>query len=152
MKKNFIRKIIIISFIFSLANISNISKVYAGWFDKKIKVTKCFRGNFNAGTNNAGGKWKSYKEMKKSDWSEPELSAEIDLEKEIVIIESIWSNKVSISKHSILSATDNFISTVPDPSWGTWVFDLKKEGLSGQNANRSAVRCHGDCIHKCSFN
>ena len=30
--------------------------------------------------------------------------------------------------------------------------DLKKEGLSGQNANRSAVRCHGDCIHKCSFN
>ena len=42
MRKNFTTKIITMLFIFSLANISNISYVYAGLFDNKIKVKKCW--------------------------------------------------------------------------------------------------------------
>lgn len=150
MRKNFITKIIAILFIFSLANISNISYVYAGWFDKKIKVKKCYRAN--AKWKNGEKIFKSYKQSKSQDmFVEVELTAEIDLEKEIVIIESIWDNKVSISRHAMLSATDNFISTVPDYEYGTWVFDLRKETMSGRGSPK-AVRCLGDCVYKCDFN
>ena len=150
MRKNFTTKIITMLFIFSLANISNISYVYAGWFDKKIKVKKCYRAN--AKWKNGEKIFKSYKQSKSQDmFVEVELTAEIDLEKEIVIIESIWDNKVSISRHAMLSATDNFISTVPDPGFGTWVFDLRKETMSGRGSPK-AVRCMGDCVYKCDFN
>ena len=150
MINKFIKKIIIILFIFSLANISNISYVYAGWFDKKIKVKKCYRAN--AKWKNGEKIFKSYKQSKSQDmFVEVELTAEIDLEKEIVIIESIWDNKVSISRHAMLSATDNFISTVPDYEYGTWVFDLRKETMSGRGSPK-AVRCLGDCVYKCDFN
>ena len=150
MSKYFITKIIIILSIISLANISNISNVYAGWFDKKIKVKKCYRAN--AKWRNGEKIFKSYKQSKSQDmFVEVELTAEIDLEKEIVIIESIWDNKVSISRHAMLSATDNFISTVPDYEYGTWVFDLRKETMSGKRSPK-AMRCLGDCVYKCDFN
>ena len=150
MRKYFITKIIAILFIFSLANIYNISHVYAGWFDKKIKVKKCYRAN--AKWRNGEKVFKSYKQMKsQNDFVEVELTAEIDLEKEIVIIESVWDNKVSISRHAMLSSTDNYISTFPDPDYGSWVFDLKKETMSGKGS-RKAMRCMGDCVYKCDFN
>lgn len=150
MKKYFITKIITILFILSLANILNVSNVSAGWFDKKIKVKKCYRAN--AKWKSGKPMYKNYKQYKsQTTFVNPFLTAEIDLEKEIVIIESVWDNKVSISRHAVLSATDNYISTVPDSGWGTWVFDLKKETLSGRGSP-NAVRCLGDCVFKCDFN
>ena len=137
-------------FIFSLANISNISYVYAGLFDNKIKVKKCFRANFKY----KSGKrvFKNYKQFKSQKmFMEVDISAEIDLKKEIVIIESIFDNKVTISRHAMLSATDNFVSTVPDNENGTWVFDLRKETISGRGG-RKAVRWLGDGVYKCDFN
>ena len=150
MRKNFTTKIITMLFIFSLANISNISYVYAGLFDNKIKVKKCYRANFKFKSGERV--FKNYKHSQNHEmFQEVDLTAEIDLKKEIVIIESIWDNKVSISRHAMLSATDNFISTVPDYEYGTWVFDLRKETMSGRGSPK-AVRCLGDCVYKCDFN
>ena len=149
MRKNFTTKIITMLFIFSLANISNISYVYAGLFDNKIKVKKCFRANFKH--KNGERVFKNYKQFKSQKmFMEVDISAEIDLKKEIVIIESIFANKVTISRHAMLSATDNFVSTVPDYENGTWVFDLRKETLSGRGGK--AVRWLGDGVYKCDFN
>ena len=137
-------------FIFSLANISNISYVYAGLFDNKIKVKKCYRAN--AKYKNGKRIFKNYKHSKNHEmFQEVDLTAEIDLKKEIVIIESIFANKVTISRHAMLSATDNFVSTVPDNENGTWVFDLRKETISGRGG-RKAVRWLGDGVYKCDFN
>ena len=59
------------------------SNSFAGWFDKKIKVKKCYRANFKY--NNGERVFKSYKDMKtQKRWSEVDLTAEIDLKKEIV--------------------------------------------------------------------
>ena len=150
MKSYYITKIITIFFIFSLANIFNISNVSAGWFDKKIKIKKCYRANYKY--QNGERVFKNYKQMKSQNtFMEVDFTAEIDLEKEIVIIESVFDNKVSISRHAILSATDNYVSTVPDNGWGTWVFDLRKETMSGRGSP-NAVRCIGDCVYKCDFN
>ena len=143
-------KILKLLFIFSLANISNISYVYAGLFDNKIKVKKCYRANFKY----KSGKrvFKNYKHSQNHEmFQEVDLTAEIDLKKEIVIIESIFANKVTISRHAMLSATDNFVSTVPDNENGTWVFDLRKETMSGRGG-RKAVRWLGDGVYKCDFN
>ena len=68
-----------------------------------------------------------------------------------IIIESIFANEVTISRHAMLSATDNFVSTVPDNEYGTWVFDLRKETMSGRGG-RKAVRWLGDGVYKCDFN
>ena len=156
MKNNWITKFIGILFLIIFYSNLSFTLAHAGWFDKKIKVTKCYRSNFI---------FKSYKDMKSQSLLEPELTAEIDLKKETVIVTSVWDGKLTISKHPILAATDDYITTVPDPLWGTWVFDLKKEGMTGKNANPSgqvvivdgkakasdALRCLGDCVHKCKF-
>ena len=150
MRKNFTTKIITMLFIFSLANISNISYVYAGLFDNKIKVKKCYRANFKFKSGERV--FKNYKHSQNHEmFQEVDLTAEIDLKKEIVIIESIFANKVTISRHAMLSATDNFVSTVPDYENGTWVFDLRKETISGRGSP-NVVRWIGDGVYKCDFN
>ena len=121
MKKNIIIKIMTFLFIFSLANISNISYVYAGLFDKKIKVKNAIGQNLKYKSSKRVFKNRKHSQNHEM-FQEVDLSAEIDLKKEIVIIESIFDNKVTISRHAMLSATDNFVSTVPDYENGTWVF------------------------------
>ncbi len=123
-----------------------ISNANAGLFSSKIKIKDCFRTEMG---------WKSFEDMKGSGLLEPVLSAEIDLKKETVVVTSIMDNKVTMSKHFILAKTDEYISTVQDPIWGSWLFDLKRKGMTGQNVNfpngSNTIRCIGDCVHKCKF-
>lgn len=168
MKKNLFTKFIVI--IFLITSFPNISSTIAnaGWFDKKIKVKKCYRPN----QKRADGKlwFKNYKGMKTrcnylsngiehtggncSPFVEVDIQAEIDLEEKLIVIESVVEDKVSISRHPILSATDSYIATEPSAAYGEWVFDLKKETMSGTNGKVSKVgiRCMGGCLYKCDFN
>ena len=87
--------VIIITLLFS-------TNTYAGWFDKKIEITKCYDYK----------KYRSYrhqvKEVGKSVWE-----WEIDTEKKIAI--QTWSSgntlsdRINILKHTITIQTDKFI-------------------------------------------
>ena len=148
MKKNFITKIITILFIFSLANISNISYVYAGWFDKDIiKVSKCYDVK----------QFKSYREHKKKGrgfaWE-----ADINLKDDTVYISVINDGKVTLAKAMINMKTDRFIGTYPEETYGSvFVFDMKKESVTsrmGINVSDEIAEILGgrETIQKCKFN
>ena len=146
MRKNFITKIITMLFIFSLANISNISYVYAGWFDKDIiKVSKCYDVK----------QFKSYREHKKKGrgfaWE-----ADINLKNDMVVITVISDGKVSLYKAMINMKTDRFVGTYPDEKYGiVFVFDTKKESVTSRNDNLSdeiaEIIGGRETILKCKF-
>ena len=150
MKKNWITKFVITVFLISSFPNISFTTANAGWFDKKIKITKCYRPNIKKSN---GELWYSnYKEMKKnSPFMEVEIGAVIDLKEKIIVIESVFGEEISITRHPILTATDNYISTEPNTGYGEWVFDLKKETMSGKDGLKTGIRCKRDCIYKCNF-
>ena len=159
MKNNWITKFVITVFLISSFPNISFTTANAGWFDKKIKVTKCYRPNIKK--SNGEYWYKSYKEMKTpcdgfgdsncSPFEEVDIQAEIDLKDKLIVIESVFSGKISITRHPILTATDSYISTEPNTGYGEWIFDLKKETMSGKKGLLTGIRCMGDCIYKCNF-
>ena len=115
---------------------------YAGWFDKKIKVSKCYDPK----------KYNSYKHLVKEegpwDWN-----WEIDLEKGTAILSYIMpDNQLVMTKHVIKMQTDRYIiatdNKTPDVQ-----FDLKNEVYISQHTPRIAeIVGYKNVMLKCKFN
>jgi len=114
---------------------------FAGWFDKKIKVSKCYDPK----------KYNSYKHLVKEegplDWN-----WEIDLEKGTAILSFISSGKLNIIKHNIKIQTDRYIiasdNKTPDVQ-----FDLKNEVyISEHSPNIAEALGYKDVMLQCKFN
>ena len=131
------KKTLITLFILLIFNSSQ-----AGWFDKKIKVSKCYDPK----------KYNNFKHKLKTD-GHNDWSWEIDLEKGTAILSYIMpDNQLVMSKHVIKMQTDRYIiatdNKTPDVQ-----FDLKNEVYISQHTPRIAeIVGYKNVMLKCKFN
>tara|TARA_X000001036_G_C20109717_1_gene574681 strand:- start:45 stop:458 length:414 start_codon:yes stop_codon:yes gene_type:complete len=116
------KKIFFIIFLSSLFS----SLSYAGWFDKKIKVSKCYDTSA----------FSSYKQLKKENRNHL-WEWEINPEEKTAILSFHSGKKLYIRKHEIIMQTDKYI-VVTDNKTPDTKFDLKRERVITEHSKEMA--------------
>ena len=113
--------VIIVTLLFS-------SHTYAGWFDKKIKVKKCYdTSEFSS--------WKKQVE----EYGDTKWEWEIDLEANTATLSFYSSNRLHMYKHFIKMKTDRYIIASDNKSPDVQ-FDLKHELYIGTSPDGEGIQ------------
>ena len=110
---------------------------FAGWFDKKIRVSKCYDVK----------EYSSYKDLLKKRVTGNPWTAEIDLKENTVVVTVPTTSRVLMSKAGINVKTERFVRTYPDDPFGfIRLFDLENNTVTTAKEGRKE-----QSIMKCKF-